>query len=225
VHTNSFRAVRGSSILCAVLDEVAFFRHENFASLDTEVDAAISPGLARLPGSMKILISSVHKRSGLLYQHYRDYYGKDNDDVLVVYGTTLQFNPSFDESIIEKALAEDPERYGTEYLSKWRDVVAEIVALMRQYRCGKIVGDKYGAQWTVEAFARAGTRYEPSELDRSAIYMNCYIHFGPCAAATERRGTSTPMSQIYAAAAVASFQHRCAAVRNRRRVGRLIKCR
>jgi hypothetical protein len=121
VHTNSFRAVRGRSILCAVLDEVAFFRDENFASPNTEVDAAISPGLARLPGSIKVLTSSVHKRSGLLYQRYRDYYGRDNDDVLVVYGTTLQFNPSFDESIIEKALAEDPERYGAEYLSKWRD--------------------------------------------------------------------------------------------------------
>jgi hypothetical protein len=35
-------------------------------------------------------------------------------------GTTLQFNPSFDEDIIERALAEDPERYGAEYL-KWRD--------------------------------------------------------------------------------------------------------
>jgi hypothetical protein len=88
---------------------------------DTEVDAAISPGLARVPGSMKILISSVHKRTGLLYQRYRDYFGRDNDDVLVVYGTTLQFNPSFDQSLIEKALAEDPERYGAEYLSKWRD--------------------------------------------------------------------------------------------------------
>jgi hypothetical protein len=73
VHTNSFRAVRGRSILCAVLDEVAFFRDENFASPDTEVDAAISPGLARVPGSIKVLISSVHKRSGLLYQRYRDH--------------------------------------------------------------------------------------------------------------------------------------------------------
>ena len=36
------------------------------------------------------------------------------------------------------------------------EVVAEIVALMRQYRCTKIFGDKYGAQWTVEAFATAG---------------------------------------------------------------------
>jgi hypothetical protein len=88
VHTNSFRAVRGRRILCAVLDECAFFRDENFASPNTEVDAAISPCLARVPGSMKILISSVHKRSGLPYQRYRDYFGKDNDDILVVYGTT-----------------------------------------------------------------------------------------------------------------------------------------
>jgi len=73
VHSNSFRAVRGRSILCAVLDEVAFFRDENFASPDIEVDAAISPGLARMPGSLKILISSVHKRSGLLYHKYRDF--------------------------------------------------------------------------------------------------------------------------------------------------------
>jgi hypothetical protein len=76
---------------------------------------------ARVPGSMKILISNVHKRSGLLSQRYREFYGKDNDDILVVYGTTLQFNPSFDKDIIERALAEDPERYGAEYLSKWRD--------------------------------------------------------------------------------------------------------
>jgi hypothetical protein len=71
-----------------------------------------------VPGSMKILISSsVHKRSGLLYQRYHDFYGKDNDDILVVYGTTLQFNPSFDEDIIERGLTEDP---GAEYLSKCR---------------------------------------------------------------------------------------------------------
>jgi hypothetical protein len=66
------------------LDEVAFFRDENFASPDIEVDAALSAGLARVPGSMKILISSVHKRSGLLYQRYRDFYGKNNDDILLV---------------------------------------------------------------------------------------------------------------------------------------------
>jgi hypothetical protein len=34
-------------------------------------------------------------------------------------------------------------------------VVDEIVALMREYRCGKITGDKYAANWVIEAFAKA----------------------------------------------------------------------
>jgi hypothetical protein len=245
VHSNSFRAVRGRSILCAVLDECAFFRDENFASPDVEVDAALSPGLARVSGSMKILISSVHKRSGLLYNRYRDFYGVDNSDILVVFGGTRQFNPTFSESIIEKSLLEDPERYSAEYLCRWRDdlstwlsrelleaavdrgvyvrppdpginyfagadasggrndsftaaishregdekivldalyerrapfnpteVVDEIIALMRQYDCTKITGDKYAAGWVTEAFAKRGGQYVQSELDRSAIYMN-----------------------------------------------------
>jgi hypothetical protein len=36
VHTNNFRSLRGRSILCAILDEVAFFRDEAFANPDTE---------------------------------------------------------------------------------------------------------------------------------------------------------------------------------------------
>ena len=85
---------------------------------------------------MNILKSSVHKRSGLLYQRYRDFYCKNNDDILLVYGTRLQFNPSFDEDIIERALAEDPERYGAEYLSKWRDDLSTL-AFLRFIGCGR----------------------------------------------------------------------------------------
>ena len=93
---------------------------ESFASPDVEVDAALTPGLARCPGSMKIMISSVHKRSGLLHQRYRDFFGKDDEGTLVVYGGTRDFNPAFPQSVIDKALAEDPQRYGAEYLSRWR---------------------------------------------------------------------------------------------------------
>jgi hypothetical protein len=243
IHSASFRAVRGRSILCAVLDECAFFRDENFASPDVELVAALSPGLARVKGSMLILISSVHKRSGILYQRWKDHYGRDGD-VLVLRGTTRQFNASFDEAIIQKALAEDRERYSAEYLSEWRDdlstwlsrdlldaaidpgvlvrspvngvayvagcdasggrndsftaaisheeggnvvldvlyerrapfnpsdAVNEIAKLMREYKCSTITGDRYGAQWTVEAFAKVGIRYVQSARDRSAVYMD-----------------------------------------------------
>jgi hypothetical protein len=47
-----------------------------------------------MPGSMKIIISSVHKRSGLLYEKVREYHGKPDPDTLVIVGTTLQLNLS-----------------------------------------------------------------------------------------------------------------------------------
>jgi len=102
VHTNSYRSVRGRSLLCVLCDEVAFWRSEDSASPDVETAGAIAPGLARIPGSMLILISTAHKRSGLLYQKWRDAYGRSDPDVLVVRGTTLQFNPLFDAKIIER---------------------------------------------------------------------------------------------------------------------------
>src|SRR6202030_4389015 len=40
VHTNSYRSVRGRSIICCIMDECAFWRDENFASPDIEVHAA-----------------------------------------------------------------------------------------------------------------------------------------------------------------------------------------
>ncbi len=104
VATNSFRSVRGRSILACVFDECAFWRDETSANPDLEVAAAVAPGLARVRGSMSILISTVYRRSGLLYQRWKDYYGRDDDDVLVVKGTTQQFNPLFDTKIIARQL-------------------------------------------------------------------------------------------------------------------------
>lgn len=120
VHTNSYRSVRGRSIICAIFDECAFWRDENSASPDTETYAAVSPGLGRMPGSMAILISTPHKKSGLLYDRYKKHYGRDDDNVLCVLGTTLQFNPTFDPQVIADALESDPQLYNAEYNSIWR---------------------------------------------------------------------------------------------------------
>jgi hypothetical protein len=128
VATNSFRSTRGRSFLCAIFDEASFFRSDdNFASTDTELHAAITPGLARMPGSMLVMISTAHKRSGLLYERWKKFYGKDDDDILVVRGTTLQFNPTFDARIIAKSLADDPQVFGAEYNSEWRDDLATFI--------------------------------------------------------------------------------------------------
>ena len=127
VRTNSYRAVRGRSILRAVLDEVAHFRSENSSNPDFELHAALTPGLARVKNSMLVLISSTHKRTGLLFERYKTFYGKDDPDVLVVCGGTMQFNPTFDQREIDRALASDPQLYGSEYLSSWRTDLSSFI--------------------------------------------------------------------------------------------------
>jgi hypothetical protein len=180
-----------------------------------------------------------------LYKKIKDCHGKDDPTTLAIMGSTTTFNPSFPQDIIDKALVEDPEKFGAEYLCRWRDdlcsfidrvlldaavdigvivrppiagvsyiagcdasggrndsftaaivhkerdggivldaaferkapfnpseVVAEVVRLMNDYRCQNITGDHYAAQWTVESFAKAGAKYNQSDRDRSAVYMD-----------------------------------------------------
>lgn len=121
VQTNNIRSPRGRTICCAIYDECAHWLGEDYANPDTEIDNAVTPGLMRFPGSLKIIISSVHRRAGLLHDRYARHFGKDDDNTLVVLGTALQFNPTLDAAEIERQLALDPEKAGAEYLSQWRD--------------------------------------------------------------------------------------------------------
>jgi len=51
VLTASFRSTRGYSFAAVVADELAFWRSEDSANPDTEVLAAVRPGLATIPGT------------------------------------------------------------------------------------------------------------------------------------------------------------------------------
>lgn len=127
VSTNSYRAVRGRTLACVILDEVAFWRDESSANPDEEVYAALLPGLATLPNSMLIGISTPYRRSGLLFTKWKDHYGQDDPDVLVVRGASTLFNPTLPASIIEKALAKDEEAASAEWLAEWRSDLADFV--------------------------------------------------------------------------------------------------
>jgi hypothetical protein len=48
----------------------------------------------------------------------------------------------------------------------------EIVRTLKEYGVGKVVGDRYAAQWVVGEFGRNGISYEASERDRSAVYAD-----------------------------------------------------
>jgi hypothetical protein len=127
VATNSFRSVRGRPVLCAILDESAFWRDESSANPDQETYNAIKPGLASLPGSMIIGISSPYRKSGLLYQKFRDHYGKDDSKILVIKAPTRLLNPLIDQSIIDEAMLDDPAAASAEWMAEFRDDISAFV--------------------------------------------------------------------------------------------------
>ena len=49
---------------------------------------------------------------------------------------------------------------------------ARIADVLKSYRCHTTVGDRYGAQWIVQAFEKCGIAYRHSDRDRSAIYLD-----------------------------------------------------
>jgi hypothetical protein len=127
VATNSFRAVRGRSLAAVVMDECAFWRDDRFANPDSEVYAAVTPGLsAPLANTILIGISSPYRRGGLLFSKWREHYGKAGD-VLVIKAPTTALNPLIDQAIIDRALAADPEAAGAEWLAEWRSDLADFV--------------------------------------------------------------------------------------------------
>ncbi len=244
VSTNSFRAVRGRSILCAVLDEVAFYRDDRSANPDTELYNALAPGLARVPNSILIGISTPHRKSGLLYDKFAKHYGRDDPTVLVIRAPSSTMNSTLDQSIIDAAIEEDPALARAEYCAEFRDDISgwltrelieaavdpsvtvrpprpdirytsfcdpsggqadsftaaiahkendaavldclieikppfnsiaateQVAATLKSFNCNKTVGDKYAANWVVDAFKQCGITYEHSERDRSQIYLD-----------------------------------------------------
>jgi hypothetical protein len=123
VHAGSFRTIRGRSLLAVIADETSFWRDESSAQPDVEIFRACAPALAATRG-IWIGISTGYRKLGLLYQRWRDHFGQDSSDILVVQGSSATFNPSLDLGIIERAKAADPEAAGSEWDGEFRSDIA-----------------------------------------------------------------------------------------------------
>jgi hypothetical protein len=129
VGTNDFRGIRGRAVLCAVLDEVAFYKDETSATPDFELFNSLEPGMKTLRDQAMIVgISSAHKKSGLLYSKFQQCYAKDDPKVLVVKATSMQLNPTLPADEIEAEIAADPDLKRAEYLCEWRQDISSFVS-------------------------------------------------------------------------------------------------
>lgn len=122
-HANSFRSIRGRTIVAAILDEVSVWRDETSATPDIEVYRAILPSLLAAKG-MLVGISTPYRKVGLLYQKHRNHFGVDGDDVLVVQGPSTAFNPTLSQSEIDAAITADPEGATPDWEASFRTDIA-----------------------------------------------------------------------------------------------------
>jgi hypothetical protein len=128
VHTASFRAVRGYTVVAAILDEIAFWRSEESANPDREIVNALRPAMATVPGSLLLAISSPYAQRGILWEIYRRHFGQEGDPVLVWQAPTRAMNPAVEETLIDAAYADDPAVAAAEYGAEFRcDIDAFLV--------------------------------------------------------------------------------------------------
>lgn len=151
VHAANFRTVRGRSVLCAVLDEAAFFRDESSATPDLEIYRAILPALATT-GGMLISISSPYRKAGLLYAKHRDHFGRDDDDVLVIQAPSALLNPTLDTGVIDRAKKLDAEAARSEWEAAFR---SDLSALFDD----RVIDEAIDEDRPLELAPRDGIRY------------------------------------------------------------------
>ena len=119
VHAGSYRTIRGRTLLAVVGDETSFWRSEESALPDVEVYRAVLPALAASKG-LWVGISTGYRKLGLLYQKWRDHFGQNHDDVLVIQGPSRAFNATLDQTIIDRAKLSDPEAAEAEWEGEFR---------------------------------------------------------------------------------------------------------
>ena len=115
IGTSDKAAVRGRTIVAAVLDEVSFWG----ADAD-EVLRALRPGMASQPDALLIQITTAYSQRGPVFDTFRRYYGTDDPRVLVVRATTRDLNETIPQSFIDEELERDPQAAAAEYLAQFR---------------------------------------------------------------------------------------------------------
>ncbi len=126
VHVASFRSTRGYSYAAVLLDELAFYRSDLSANPDVELVRAVRPGLANLGGRL-LGFSSPHSRRGHLWEMYRQHYGRDASDVLVIQAPGTVLNPTIKAAVIERARAEDPIAARSEWDAQFREDISQFL--------------------------------------------------------------------------------------------------
>jgi hypothetical protein len=121
----NWRYSRGSTCICCVLDECAFFHNdEASANSDEELLTALTPSLGTTGGPM-LIASSPKDMEGIVYDLHKKHFGKDGDaKLLVIQADSRALNPSLRASVVTRAFEADPVRAAAEYGGEFREATS-----------------------------------------------------------------------------------------------------
>ena len=160
----SFRAPRGFSVPVAILDELAFFRHEG-AVIDREVVNAIRPAQATFPNSKLIKISSPYSKSGELYKDFSTRHQRE--DLLVFKAASWEMNPSIPQSFLDNEKERDPEMFDREYAANFSSSISNVFD--REYVENCVVHDRHELPYISEFRYFAGVDPSGGGADEFAL--------------------------------------------------------
>lgn len=131
------KGLRGRGIICAILDEIAFFVDDGKSSAE-RVYKAIFPSIAQFARKNKktreaigdtegriIQISSPDAKEGFLYRQFQTAMSdsKASKNMLMIQAPTWEIRPDLPESYYETEYAKDPRGFMTEHGAKFSDRV------------------------------------------------------------------------------------------------------
>jgi hypothetical protein len=124
--TRGGSAVRGRSLVGAVLDECAFFRDSESVVNDVEVFTAVTPRI--LPGGQTILASTPWASVGLLHDLFRQNWGHPVNALAIHAPTSLMrdYDPAV-MAIIERERSRDPQNAKREYDAEFTDLESTLI--------------------------------------------------------------------------------------------------
>jgi hypothetical protein len=129
------RSLRGHTVVCAVLDELAFIGSEVGAITAEEIVRSIRPSMLTIPNALLLGISSPYAKRGLLWQLFRKHFGKDDQTCLIWKAPTHVMNPSIPLEELEAMRLEDPASARAEIDAEFRDDVSGFVTREVLERC------------------------------------------------------------------------------------------
>lgn len=119
----------GETAIALMLNEWALAPGDESSTPDKMIEANLRPTLRRVEGApvkRLFMTSSSYTREGSAWETFRDHFGRDDSDVLVVQGSTEFFNPNVSRAYLEQERRRlGPRLYAMHFECEWLDAMLD----------------------------------------------------------------------------------------------------